>query len=50
MRYELPPWVIETIRFDVAHDSLEDAGINTIPDLSTAVKTTDIAPAPTAIS
>ena len=36
-----PPWMIETYRFDAAHDTLSLVDANMIPDVTTAVMTAD---------
>ena len=41
VHHVMPPWMIETFRFDEGHDSLGSAGVNMIPDVDRAVMTAD---------
>ena len=41
VHHVMPPWMIETFRFDEGHDSLESAGVIMIPDVDRAVMTAD---------
>ena len=41
VHHVMAPWLIETYRFDEAHDSLSSAGVTMIPDVTQAAMTAD---------